>query len=61
MDSSLINNENLSHYIIINQMVSTTGCRYEQAEQLLISTDWKLQVFISKIKENFIFLILASN
>jgi hypothetical protein len=41
-----MNNESLSHYIIINEMVKTTGCRYEQAKQLLISTEWTLQVFI---------------
>ncbi|CAF1423754.1 unnamed protein product [Rotaria sp. Silwood1] len=43
---STINNESLSHYIIINEMVSKTGCTHEQAEQFLISTKWRLQAAI---------------
>jgi hypothetical protein len=44
IDCSTINNETLTHLVIINQMVATTGCTYEQAKQLLISTEWRVDV-----------------
>ncbi|CAF2681111.1 unnamed protein product [Rotaria sp. Silwood2] len=47
MDCSTINNETLSHLVIINQMTATTGCTYEQAKQLLISTDYRLEAAIN--------------
>ncbi|CAF1562647.1 unnamed protein product [Adineta ricciae] len=43
MDCSTINNETLAHLVTINQMVTTIGCTHEQATQLLISTDWRLE------------------
>jgi hypothetical protein len=46
MMMNTVNNQSLSHYIIINEMMKTTGCTYEQATQLLISTEWTLQVLI---------------
>ncbi|UJR07599.1 hypothetical protein I4U23_011886 [Adineta vaga] len=42
-----INNETLAHFIMINQMVTTTGCTHEQATQLLISTEWRLETAIN--------------
>jgi hypothetical protein len=44
IDCSTLNNETLAHLVIINQMVATTGCTYEQAKQILISTEWRLDV-----------------
>ena len=44
IDCSAINNETLAHLVIINHMVATTGCTHEQAKQLLISTEWRLEV-----------------
>ncbi len=55
MDCSSINNEKLSDYIIINEMVSTTGCTNEQAKKLLILTEWKLQVFYFENELKFFF------
>lgn len=46
MDCSTVNNETLSHLVIINQMTATTGCTHEKAQQLLISTDYRLEVRI---------------
>jgi hypothetical protein len=46
IDCSTINNETLGHLVIINHMVATTGCTHEQAKQLLISTEWRLEVTI---------------
>lgn len=43
-DCPTINNETLAHLVIINHMVTTTGCTHEQAKQLLISSEWKLEV-----------------
>ncbi|CAF1168189.1 unnamed protein product [Rotaria sp. Silwood1] len=47
MDCSTINNETLAHLVIINQMTATTGCTHEQAKQLLISTDYRLEAAIN--------------
>ncbi|CAF3404353.1 unnamed protein product [Rotaria socialis] len=47
MDCSIINNETLSHLVIINQMTATTGCTHEKAKQLLISTDYRLEAAIN--------------
>ncbi|CAF1113911.1 unnamed protein product [Adineta ricciae] len=47
MDCSTINNETLAHLVTINQMVTKTGCTHEQATQLLISTDWRLETAIN--------------
>ncbi|CAF1272383.1 unnamed protein product [Rotaria sordida] len=47
IECSTINNETLAHLIIINQMTATTGCTYEQAKQLLISTDYRLEAAIN--------------
>jgi len=47
IDCSTINNETLAHLVIINHMVATTGCTYEQAKQLLISTEWILDAAIN--------------
>ncbi len=44
IDCSTINNETLAHIVIINHMATTTGCTHEQAKQLLISTEWRLDV-----------------
>jgi hypothetical protein len=61
IDCSTINNETLAHLVIINQMVVTTGCTHEQAKQLLISTEWRLDVrFLfyliqNKKKQRFVF------
>ena len=44
LDGSTINNETLAHFIIINQMVTTTGCTYDQAKKFLILTEWRLDV-----------------
>ena len=52
IDCSTINNETLTHLVIINQMAATTGCSHEQAKQLLISTDWRLEVRIIFIRLN---------
>jgi hypothetical protein len=46
IDCTTINNETLSHLVLINQMAATTGCTHEQAKQLLISTEWRLEVSI---------------
>ena len=50
IDCSTITKEKLSDDILINEMVSTSGCTHEQAKQFLILTEWKLQVLISKMK-----------
>jgi hypothetical protein len=60
IDCSTINNETLAHLVIINHMAATTGCTHEQAKQLLISTEWRLEVrFIfldtNKTEELFFF------
>ena len=34
----------LRQQVMLNQFVSITGCTYEQALQLLISSDWQYQV-----------------
>ncbi|CAF1086767.1 unnamed protein product [Adineta steineri] len=47
IDCSSINNETLAHLVMINQMVTTTGCTHEQAKQLLISTEWRLEAAIN--------------
>jgi len=47
IDCSTINNETLAHLVIINQMAATTGCTHEQAKQLLISTEWRLEAAIN--------------
>lgn len=44
MDCSTVNNETLAHLVIVNQMTATTGCTHEQAKQLLMSTDYRLEV-----------------
>jgi len=44
IDCSTINNETLAHLVIINHMAATTGCTHDQAKQLLISTEWRLDV-----------------
>jgi len=48
IDCSTINNdETLAHLVIINHMATTTGCTHEQAKQLLISTEWRLDAAIN--------------
>ena len=34
----------LRQQVMLNQFVSITGCTYEQALQLLISSEWQYQV-----------------
>jgi len=47
IDCSTINNETLAHLVIVNHMVATTGCTHDQAKQLLISTEWRLDAAIN--------------
>ena len=49
IDCSTLNNETLVHLVLINQMATTTGCTHEQAKQLLILTEWRLDVRNKKI------------
>lgn len=49
IDCSTLNKETLAHLVLINQMAAATSCTHEQAKQLLILTEWRLDV---REKEN---------
>ena len=61
IDCSTINNETLAHLVIINHMAATTGCTHEQAKQLLISTEWRLEVRLLFLLLKYICSFLGSN